>query len=172
MIKRKQLLWCSIVALCAVLLLAGVSLWAPEEDDQEYGGTTESVAEDNITNEFVDPQTFVIDTPYCQLQYPLKWRNYVRVEINEDDNYTVCFYGKAGNAPECHLFDVVFGESTAYRVGSVEVEQSMLTVGVEIYDIADEDEMTAEERLDLLSMCEDVNTVIRGLENCDNFIKD
>lgn len=60
------------------------------------------------------PQTYddlLIQTPYAQLRYPGKWQQWLEMETaQDDDRYTVRFYGCPDGVEKTQLFDVVFSE--------------------------------------------------------------
>ena len=64
-------------------------------------------------NEVVIPEDtsiMMIETPYVALQYPSKWKDYVRVSMEED---TVRFFNE-----DVPLFDLIFGETDGYCLGT------------------------------------------------------
>lgn len=106
---------------------------------------------------------FGIDTPYCELRYPLKWQTYVDFEMQEADGiYTVEVYGLASDN-RYRLFDVMFGSEGGYVLGHIDTGSQEIVVSLEMYDIPADAMMTEEERFELNMMCEDVNVIISKL---------
>lgn len=107
-----------------------------------------------------DEETFDIETKYCKLSYPTKWKDAVSVDISETGAYTVSF-----TAGEAKLFDLVFGGSEKDMLGTLPYNDEVINVCLISYDI-DQNSMSEKEYLNCCAMEEDVNVIIsRLIEN-------
>ena len=145
--------------------------------------TTETVVTTENSNEdwtnyvqapVVDPtfssteeKTYTIDTKYVKLTYPEKWKDSVRYEINEQEPYTVTFYMTSG-AIELPLFDLVFGESGDYKLGTLTTDQETVSLYVNHYEMENVG-MTNEDYESWVAMSEDINVIIAELVNDYDF---
>lgn len=75
------------------------------------------IPEQNPADTTTEPPVFddlVIKTPYCDLIYPGRWSEQLRVDHAEKSGeYTVSFYAAIGNKAEKHLFDIILGKHVA-----------------------------------------------------------
>lgn len=110
-----------------------------------------------------DEKVYTIDTKYAKLTYPEKWKDKVRYEINEHGTYTVLFYGNVGSR-ELPLFDLIFGESGDYKLGTLTVDSETIPLYVHHYEMENVG-LTNEEYENWIAMCEDINVIISELEN-------
>lgn len=102
-----------------------------------------------------------IETKYGTLYYPQKWKEYLTVEITNEER-TVCFYARTGEKT-AHLFDVFFGEETGGYLGTIQNEDAEnVNVSMLVYEL-NEEEWTQEEKQFLDSMQEDANWLIQNL---------
>lgn len=115
-----------------------------------------------------DEDVFKIETKYCDLYYPSKWENYVNVDIAEEENYTVSFSYKT-DYETIPLFDLVFGKSDAYKLGTLTFETEQIDVYIINYEILEQN-YSQNVYLDLCAMIEDVNVVISKLIEYNNFL--
>ena len=107
-----------------------------------------------------DEETFDIETKYCKLSYPTKWKEAVSVDISETGVYTVSF-----SAGETKLFDLMFGGSEGYLLGTLTQDGNAVEIFLNSYDI-EKDRLSEDEYLNRLAMSEDVNVIIsRLIEN-------
>ena len=105
-----------------------------------------------------------IETPYCDLYYPDKWEDQVRVVKNSaGDEYIVEFYGTVGAHSETKLFDFVLNSADG-AIGYIDHKKHG-SVGVKIETFRTEglDLWSEDDRLELCSMQEDVNFIIDNL---------
>ena len=63
-----------------------------------------------------------VSTPYCALQFPIRWKDNLITEHLENEQtgvYTVHFYGKVANHEKCLLFSILFGGDEGEQLGVI-----------------------------------------------------
>lgn len=71
------------------------------------------------TEESVAPVTdYVVQTPFCQLKYPLNWQALLRTEITEGDCWTVRFFAVTEGHDDVPLFDITLSTQPGGHTGS------------------------------------------------------
>lgn len=116
----------------------------------------------NVPFYTTDETVFVIETPYCDLSYPIKWEKELKTEVVENgESYTVKFYTTIDekNIP---LFDVNFGGKEGDPLGTLTCEGNDISVNVINYS-TDFSTYSEEEQSDLFEMVEAINVVISKL---------
>ena len=123
----------------------------------------------NSTNGMED--AIEIKTPYCELYYPDKWEDQVRIEKYDDaEAYVIDFYGTVGAHDEQKLFTLVFNGDEGVAIGYINQKNGeRISFGIESYETESFDGLTEEERLDLCSMQEDVNFILENLMALEKF---
>ena len=107
-----------------------------------------------------DEETFSIETRYCVLSYPTKWKDATTVDITDTSVYTVSF-----SAGAVKLFDLMFGGTEGYKLGTLPYNGEVLTISLISYDI-DCNSMSEEQFFSYCAMQEDVNVIVsRLIEN-------
>ena len=120
-------------------------------------------AKDNTDVPFytTDETVFAIETPYCDLYYPTKWKDKLGTEVIENgDSYSVKFYTTI-DGEEISLFDMNFGEE-GVPLGTLTNDGEEIPVNIINYD-TDFSGYTEEEQSDLVEMVEAINVVISKL---------
>lgn len=113
-----------------------------------------------------------LETPFISLQYPEKWKDVIRVNHIQGDEYTVEFFGKIGDYEEIHLFDISFGEETGNSIGSIKCKDgSIKNINVITYDIDFSDEWVEDRKNEIYSMAEDINIILQNIMENDSFVK-
>lgn len=133
------------------------ALYAMQETANQVLGMLQ-LTEETLAEETED---YSILTPYGELKYPGKWKNNIRINLNNADPYSVLFYGHADGGAEQLLFTVAFGGKKGIEVGTV---SNAAGKAVNVYLIFEE--ITGEEgsSKDLLyAMQEDANYLIESL---------
>lgn len=80
-----------------------------------------------------------IDTPYGELHYPVKWAEYLSIEVDESNGYSVAFYCALEDHVPAKLFTVHFGGTQGSVVtkiadkngGAVEVRVSLVELDLD-----------------------------------------
>ena len=124
------------------------------------------------SNEFYksNEQTFEIETEYCSLYYPSKWKESIIIEINKTDYYSVEFSTSLNNE-NIKLFSIIFNEENrGNKLGVLSYEN--LSVPVSYIDYSDNfpDGLSNEENDQLSIMYEDINVVISNLVYVNNMV--
>ena len=111
-----------------------------------------------------------IQTPYLEILLPEQWKQMLRCEVlQEKENYTLFFYGCVEGKKEMRLFDMIFGQSDAYLLGTLMVRGREVGVYVESYDLDIDETWTEQQRYDILGMQNQINTILHQLMEMDNF---
>lgn len=106
-----------------------------------------------------------IETPYGKLSYPEKYSEQFSFEQSEENGiYKVSFYGEVAGKGKRLLFDIVFGETEDYKIGSI----NGTDVRVASYDI-DVEGFSEEEREQIYGMQEAIDYVLERLEKIKGF---
>lgn len=127
---------------------------APQPEIQE------TAPESSIVN------VYSIRTPYCTLQYPVVWKDYLvteQMEADADGVYRVRFYGKVAAHEQCLLFTLLFGGDEGNQLGAIMGDDDQfVTVNIQMEEL--ELSGWAEEDAQILySMQEAVNELISQL---------
>lgn len=147
-----------IAALVLICLCIGIGLSGKNKKEDVLSTVEQQMQEE---------EAFEIETKYGSLYYPKKWESQVRIEIDENDEYTVKFYGTVEGKEEQHLFNVVFGEK-GNKLGSFEKDGETVTVCLDFEENTMNDEWTEEEKNIIYAMQEDINYLI-GMWEKDGF---
>lgn len=146
----------AIVLAVIVVLLGGVLLMGISNDkDKEIPFYT------------TDEEVFLIETPYCDLSYPAKWKEELKTEEIENGNsYTIKFHA-AVDGQNITLFDVCFNGEEGTPVGTF--KENGETVQVNIVNYEPDFSMYSEEQQNkLYEMVDAVNVVISKLIEDNN----
>lgn len=105
-----------------------------------------------------------IDTPYCLLQYPAIWADWLHIEHTKSDGiYRVEFYCDLNGHEALLMFTVLFGGDEGEQLGVVTNEEGV-TVPVNILmNTPSEDGLPENEKNILYSMQEALNLLIQQL---------
>lgn len=106
-------------------------------------------------------EVFTIETKYCNLCYPEKWKENLQIGIDENDVYTVNF-----SADGIELFDLSFNGEDGYALGTLKTEEGNFVVRVVSYDIDD----SIENYETYLMMQDDINIIIEHMVSDYEFI--
>lgn len=112
---------------------------AVEDNDKE---ATETVQED----------VFETEANGITLKYPAKWQDTVNIEVT-DNKVSFSYDGIA-------LFDLIFGESNEYLLGTYDDSE----IHLRAYDV-DPESVTEEQYDNICAMQDDVNVLIKCLQN-------
>ncbi len=172
--KRMMALVLAMAMLLGVAVLGGCREEVPSQTvppvaiTPNANGATTTVAGETATTTQVaqpfyksDEEVFLIDTPYVQLQYPVRWQDRVTAIGNDSEPYIVSFKTTL-SIGEVPLFDIVFGECDGYKLGAIEVNGQSIDIYIRHYELSPDD-VPQEEYYEWGGMCEDVNTLISGL---------
>ena len=97
----------------------------------------------------------VYKTKYCDLKYPMKWADQVKVEIDEGGAYTVKFALRDGTP----IFDLIFNGQTGLLLGTLTGDNTNTVIRFVDYPM----EETDSRYNTFCAMAEDVNVIIENL---------
>lgn len=147
-----------IVLLFMVLgLLVALFLLEPANDDQR--------ATQFYTTE---EETYAIETPYCNLYYPLKWKEQIEIEtVDKDNSYYVKLYAIIDD-DKISLFDICFNCEEGSMLGILTENETAVTINIVNYE-NDLSMYTEKEQNMVYDMIEAINVLIAKLIEYDNF---
>ena len=123
------------------------------------------IVEDNIEDEIrfysTEEDLFAIETPYCDLYYPLIWKDQISIEFEENDVYAVKFAAKV-DSKIIPLFDLCFGSSVGDKIGELNIGDENINISMVSYEF-ESDEYSDDMHNDICGMNEDVNVIISKL---------
>ena len=105
-----------------------------------------------------------IDTPYGELHYPVKWAEYLNVEVDESNGYSVAFYCALEDHVPALLFTIHFGGTQGAVVTKIS-DKSGGTVEVRVSFVElDLDESWIDNDVGIAySMQEDINYLLKAI---------
>ncbi len=102
-----------------------------------------------------------LTTPYAELRYPAKWKEYLLTVLNTDQRCKLSFLGRSA-AGDQQLFDLFFGAGDGYLLGYISCGGERVPLYVESYGF--EREGLSDDEFDrLCAMQEDVNVILEYL---------
>lgn len=129
-------------------------------DETKKPVVEETAPESSVVN------TLTVQTPYCTLHYPVRWKDYLvteQIENEETGVYRVLFYAKVGDREKCLLFTILFGGDEGDQLGVVLDEAGdYITVNVQFEELK-LDGWQGEDVQILSAMQEAVNELIEKL---------
>lgn len=136
---------------CLNDVLVGLNLTTPQEKPQE----TEPVEDD---------EAMTIDTPAGELVYPARWKDYLKLEIRQENGYTVEFYAMLEGFDPVHLFDVHLDrEQGIYVMDLPASDGSVMKLYVDIFEIEPDNSWTEAQKAIVFAMQEDMNFLLAAL---------
>lgn len=124
-----------------------------------------------VTEELLNEESFMVETPYVNLYYPKKWEKQISIKHNDDEIYLVEFYATVGDEKEVHIFDIAFGEKEGSNLGTINVEgKDEIAVNVVSYNFEPDEKWTDEENEEIYMMLEDINYLIGKLQMEEGFV--
>ena len=139
-----------LVILLVVLIILVVKT-RKENDEDEYSFYT------------TEEEVIEIETDYCNLYFPITWKDEIYINIEEKEFYSVQFLALMENEDDkVPLFDINFGGNTGVKIGDLSVGNKEAEVFIDSYKIK-EDKYTEDEYRKLCGMSEDVNVIISKL---------
>ncbi len=104
-------------------------------------------------------EDMAIGTPYGELYYPIRWRENLSLQVQQEDGYSIGFYGNVGQHTMIHLFTLTIDGSGENIVGSMAGKP----VTLELTSLEADDSWSAQERSTILAMQEDLNYLMGKL---------
>ena len=166
--KRKNIvsiMILTILVLCVVVIGFKYKSHKKEDLEKNKQNDLSSTIETQIKNE----EAFAIETKYGKLFFPLKWKEYLQVKMQDEESYIVQFYGKIGNNKKQHLFDISFGGKEGTTIGYYTNKKEIININVIGKECNKQEEMTEEDFAKICGMQEDVNFLIGMIDKENNF---
>lgn len=139
------------------------------EEQLEQNTSLESIGvvkeEPQVIEEF-----FEIETKYCNLYFPEKWKDSIDIRDKEEMGYKVGFYGIVENKEAQLLFEVCFNSDDGELLGYLEMEENIVNISIDINDIVFDDSWEEGEINQIFAMQEEMNFVIDTLNMNENYV--
>lgn len=136
---------------CLNDVLAGLELTAPQQQPEN-----EQPTEDN--------EAMSIETPAGELVYPVRWKDYLKLEIRQENGFTVEFYTELEGFDPVHLFDVHLNrEQGIYVMDLTAPDGAVMKLYVDIFEIEADENWTDAQRSIVYAMQEDMNFLLSAL---------
>lgn len=111
-----------------------------------------------------DGEEMVIDTPYGELRYPSRWKDYLEVVVNEKSGYAVEFWCKMDGHDAVKLFTVHYGGSKGIAASTAKDSNGKtVEVRMEVQELDLNDTWSNEEKSIAAAMQEDLNYLLSNL---------
>lgn len=153
-----------LVLVCAVGFMVGckenISNYGKVNGDAEPALVNDS-ADGEIPFYSTEEDLFAIETPYCDLYYPLMWKDQISIEFENEDVYTVKFAAKV-DSEIIPLFDLCFDSSIGDKFGELSIGDENVNISMVSYEFELE-EYSDDMQNDICGMNEDVNVIISKL---------
>ena len=134
-------------------VLSGLKLQAPQPDETQPPVLPPE-----------DDDEMAIDTPYGELYFPARWKDYLNLKTDNGKVYSVSFYCKLEGFQDQLLFIIYFGGDTGYEVGTVtDASGNDVTVRLHIQEIEPDINWTDAQRALVFAMQEDLNYLLDKL---------
>lgn len=178
--KKKNLIVGIAIALCAILVIVIGALWMKDSNKKSEDGTADAKIETNADaenqevvstmDELRAEEGFEIETPYCTIYFPTKWQEQVTVEKQEGDVYTLQFFGTVEGKDTQHLFDLQFGGTEGFALGTLTTaDGNEVVISAAFAEDTMDESWTEEEKLTIYAMQEDINYIIAKLDETEGF---
>lgn len=139
---------------CMNHVLEGLKLSSPQEQPQE--------PQPVLPPE--DDEVMAIPTPVCELQYPARWKDYLKLEVLEDEVYTLEFYVNFDGLEPVHLFSIYLGGDRGIHVTDITAaDGSVVKLFVDIFELEPDSNWTDSQKAIALAMQEDINFLLSEL---------
>lgn len=110
-----------------------------------------------------DQGEMTIETPYCPLYYPARWKQYLDVRVSEGSSYRMDFYGVL-NDHEQLLFTLDFGGTEGIHAASLpDSSGNLVELRVIINEFMPDSTWTAADTRIIYAMQEELNYVLNKL---------
>ena len=103
----------------------------------------------------------LIDTPYGELHYPSRWKDYLSLDIGDT---AVVFYSQVGSHGRQHIFTVHYGSSAGIEVGSaIDNAGNAVSISLEVIPFEPDDSWSDADKKIVAAMQEDLNYLLSKL---------
>lgn len=124
--------------------------------------------------EVTEKQCYV-ETDFITLSYPIKQKQYIEVEIKNDEEYIVEFWGKIENREKIQLFDIIFEDEKNEGIGKIEINNdSYISIDLQKYEYEPDDTWEDYEIDKLIELQNIANYVLEGIpfvEHINSYIE-
>lgn len=139
---------------CLNDVLVSLNLASPQEAPED--------AETTLPPE--DSQLMAIDTPAGELYYPARWKDYLKLEVRQEDAYVLEFYASLEGFDPVQLFNVCLdGDAGIYVTDVNAPDGSRVKLSVEFFEIEPDINWTDAQKVIVLAMQEDINVLLAEL---------
>lgn len=116
--------------------------------------------------------TVTVETPYCNLKYPEKWKDQMTVsESTEEGIFKKTFYAVIDGL-NYELYTVYFGGSEKGDFyGYIPYKGQNISVYIECHSLPEENSLQGDERILFYSMMEGVNEVAKSIAATEGYFK-
>lgn len=145
---------------------------APTEDTQPTGTTEQTDTTNPTSGKETEPtdapgtekedQT-TLKTPYCTLQYPKEWGDFLRVEVKEGNPYTLTYFADLNSGKTQELFTISFGGSQEGALGTVTAGGKAVPLHVSSVDFQPDGSWSDEEINIVYTMQEAMNDLLDAM---------
>ena len=134
------------------------------KDTQSTESSQEKSNDNKSTQEFYssDDEVFEINTDYAVLKYPSEYKEIVKTSVTNENPYTISFTTEI-NKTDIKLFDIVFGGSDGYKLGTLKKDGKSIEVYTVDYSANFSTELSDEEMNTLNTLTQKINVVISNL---------
>ena len=170
--KNQSLNFILLILLCITIMVIVVLLIFLIRDNNSSSNPEQINQGTNIlTGDYEESvETFGIKTPYCTVQYPKEWKQYLEYnESTENGVFKQTYYCVlAGNKIE--MFSIFFGEDYhGTQIGFLSVEGNVVKFSVDSTEYALDYTLSDEEKNIYDGMCYGINHIIDSVVNLKNF---
>lgn len=151
-------------------VLGGIELLysVDEEPGSNQNDSAPQPADAVITPEEILPEDTgddtVIDTPGGALHYPARWSEYLHVETDESEPYSVSFYCRMNGYEDQYLFTVYIGGEAGMSAGTItNLDGESTEVRIDLVEMS-LDGWDGDDALIARAMQEDINYLLSELE--------
>ena len=154
------------VAITVIVVLSVFLIGKSGNSSPDSGGVTQSADDFNDEN-----KTYGIDTPYCTVQYPEKWKQYLKNTESEENGVFRQTYYCVLNNKETELFSIYFGavENTTV-IGNIIHDGSRIPFSVSSAELMPNSGFSEEEKDIIKGMDYAVNTIIESVIALPNYV--
>ena len=112
----------------------------------------------------IEGDTYEIPTPYCNLQYPISWKDYIQLDTLETEDYYEVKFTALIEGNSIPLYSIILGDiEIGHLIGTVINETLTFDVRFLNYTEDSVPQMSDEGNLMYYQMGEDINVIISKL---------
>ena len=105
-----------------------------------------------------------LETPYCTLQYPEEWKDYLTVEQKQEKPLIIAYYAQLENKEAQHLFDIGFDSQKGIYVGSLDTTNgNKVKVYIELGVLTMDDSWSDADKQIVIGMYDDLSYLLENM---------